>query len=249
MLYFPIAIVITTYFTILNSMYIPVAWIKHTLALISTLTSGNETMDEWSERVVRMQTILLFFIFGPIFLILAIPVDSFVFFYNLYTIPREEIEDKDDLITCDELNTFQETCTETLRYERFINGKNEVKTKINFIKINKSLQQKFMIKDRIYDLVYANYSDDKFIWDPALQKTIINPKFLRSIKQFILLKKLVSYCAESNSLVDIELLKSLIDQANLRLEMLMIEMRIGDLDIGKTKEEIFKDILFELFRT
>ena len=31
--------------------------------------------------------------------------------------------------------------------------------------------------------------------------------------------------------------------------MMMIEMKIGDLDIGKDRAEILKDIIFELFQT
>ena len=102
---------LTTFFTIYNTLHIPFAWIKHTSALIGTLTSGNETMDELSEKLARVQTIILFFIFGPIFLVLAIPCDSFVFFYNLYTIPIVDEEDDEDLITQNELDLFQLSCT------------------------------------------------------------------------------------------------------------------------------------------
>jgi hypothetical protein len=80
-------------------------------------------MDEWSERLIRLQTIILFLIFGPVFLILAIPIDSFVFFYNLYTIPLLDEVDDEDLITMDELDMFQLSCTQTLKYERFHNPK------------------------------------------------------------------------------------------------------------------------------
>ena len=96
-------------------------------------------------------------------------------------------------------------------------------------------------------MVYGNFDDDKFIYNEVKKQTVLNPKYLTSIKQFTLIKKLVSSCAESNDLVDIELLRSLIDQANIRLEMMTIEMRIGDLDIGKDRDAILKDIIFELF--
>jgi hypothetical protein len=60
---------------------------------------------------------------------------------------------------------------------------------------------------------------------------------------------LVSNCRESTDLVDIEMLNSLIDQANIRLEMMSIEMKIGDLDIGKDSSQIYKDVIHELFQT
>ena len=211
LLYFPIACVLTSYFTIYNTLYIPFAWIKHTITLVSTLTSGNETMDEWSERFIRLQTIILFLIFGPVFLTLAIPIDSFVFFYNLYTIPLLDEVDDEDLITMDELDTFQLSCTQTLKYERFHNPKQNLGSRVNFVKLNKNLQSKFMIQRKIWDLVYGNFDDDKFVYNEVKKKTVLNPKYLTSIKQFTLIKKLVSSCAESNNLVDIELLRSLID--------------------------------------
>lgn len=47
-------------------------------------------------------------------------------------------------------------------------------------------------------------------------------------------------------MVDIELLKSLVDQGNIRREMMAIEMRVSDLDIGKSLEQIECDALTEL---
>ena len=63
------------------------------------------------------------------------------------------------------------------------------------------------------------------------------------------MKKLVANSAEKTGLVDTELLVSLIDQVTLRCGMLNIEMRVGDLDIGKSEEEVFRDSLFELAKT
>ena len=45
-----------------------------------------------------------------------------------------------------------------------------------------------MIQKKIYDLVYGNSTDDKFIYSEVKKKTVINPKYLKSIKQFTLLK-------------------------------------------------------------
>ena len=40
-------------FTFLNIIYVPIAYFKHTLTLIRTLTDGDETMDEFSEKLHR----------------------------------------------------------------------------------------------------------------------------------------------------------------------------------------------------
>jgi hypothetical protein len=50
-LYFPIAIVFTCYFAVSTTLYVPVAYLGHTLALIKTLTDGDETMDELHEKL------------------------------------------------------------------------------------------------------------------------------------------------------------------------------------------------------
>jgi hypothetical protein len=112
MLYLPIALVVTLIFTIFNTMYVPIAWIKHIIALLRTLVSTNETLDEWSEKFVRLKTILFFIIFGPIILMLSLPIDSLVFFYNLYTIPTkaEYLKRDQDLITAKELEDMKICC-------------------------------------------------------------------------------------------------------------------------------------------
>ena len=88
----------------------------------------------------------MFLLFGPLFLVLAIPIDSFVFFYNLFTIPVSDQEEDEELITTEELDTFKLTCTQTLKWERFHNpAASKNKTRVNFVKLNKSLQQRFYI--------------------------------------------------------------------------------------------------------
>lgn len=136
---------LTTFFTLFNILYIPVATLKHTVVLIQSLTSGNENMDEWSEIFLRMQTIMLFMMFGPLFLVLAIPVDSFVFFYNLYTFPISEDESAEDLISKEDLETFQMCCIETLKTEKVRLNKHELKSRVNYVQLNKNLQSKFRI--------------------------------------------------------------------------------------------------------
>jgi len=63
----------------------PLAYAMHTIALIQTLTDSDETMDEFDEKLMRFFTIIKFIIIGPFYLIVSIPANAIVFFYNLYT--------------------------------------------------------------------------------------------------------------------------------------------------------------------
>ena len=76
---------ITTFFVLWNTIQFPFAYLVHTLALIQTITDSDETMDEFSEKMQRVLTIFKFIVAGPFILMLSIPVNGFVFFYNMYT--------------------------------------------------------------------------------------------------------------------------------------------------------------------
>jgi len=64
------------------------------IVLIQTITGANENMDDTSEKLNRLYTIIVFFLFGLPILLISIPVDGFVFFYNLFTSPDEDEEDE-----------------------------------------------------------------------------------------------------------------------------------------------------------
>jgi hypothetical protein len=106
-----------------------------------------------------------------------------------------------------------------------------------------------MIQEKIYDLIYDNFDSNKFVVDEKTGSKKLNPKYLSGIKEYNHLKKLVANCADKMGVVDTELLVSLIDQVTLRCNMMNIEMRVGDLDIGKTEDDVYKDSLFELAKT
>jgi len=50
-------------------------------------------MDEFHEKLRRFFTIIKFILGGHLCLIIAIPVDTFVFFRNLYTKPHDADEE------------------------------------------------------------------------------------------------------------------------------------------------------------
>ena len=72
---------------------------------------------------------------------------------------------------------------------------------------------------------------------------------LNGIKEYALIKNLVFLCAQKNKLVDVNLIKSLIDQVDLRCKMLAIEIKAGDLDYDGNEDVMFSDCLYELSKT
>ena len=79
------------------------------------------------------------------------------------------------------------------------------------MKLNKTLQKKLNIQDRIRDLVYNNTAVDKFITDPHTKTTKLNPSWLTSINEFNTFKKLVFNCADKQGKINIEMIRSLVD--------------------------------------
>ena len=58
LLYLPIGIIITILFSIENFLMVPVAYVSHLIVLVETLTDADETMDELSEKLTRVGTII-----------------------------------------------------------------------------------------------------------------------------------------------------------------------------------------------
>jgi len=77
----------------------------------------------------------------------------------------------------------------------------------------------------------------------------LHPKYLRGLKEFNELKRLIANSADKLGKVDINLLSSLTDQVNLRVQMLQIEINADELDLGKDENELYMDSLYELALT
>ena len=72
---------------------------------------------------------------------------------------------------------------------------------------------------------------------------------LNGIKEYAILKKLVTQCATKDKQVDTNLLIGLIHQVDLRCKMLAIEIKSGDLDYDGDEDKIYADSLYELSLT
>jgi hypothetical protein len=140
-MYLPINLVLTMSFTVVNVIQMPFAYLIHTLALIKTLTDSDETMDDFSEKFQRFITIVKFILVGPIYLLLSIPVNAFVFFYNMYTIAHDTGDNQiQNVFSKESLEQFSLTCERTLMETRKETG--DLKTnEVNFVRLNKALQR------------------------------------------------------------------------------------------------------------
>jgi len=139
LLYLPLGLTFMIVFTIQNVVYMPLAYFKHTMALIQTLTDSDETMDEFDEKLRRFYTIIQFIFLGPFFLVISIPIDMVNFLINLYSKPAEKISDDiQTRITPKTLELFQECCTEALRQEKH-HGPGRKSTKVSFVTLNRIL--------------------------------------------------------------------------------------------------------------
>ena len=67
------------------------------------------------------------------------------------------------------------------------------------------------IQEKIRELIFDNADPDKFIMDPVTKSSKLNPKYLKDINEFNVLKKLVSQCSDKSGMVSVDLLTSLID--------------------------------------
>ena len=54
MLYAPIGITITLFFTCINTLMLPIVYLKHIYSLVHTLMGKDETIDEFKEKIRRI---------------------------------------------------------------------------------------------------------------------------------------------------------------------------------------------------
>lgn len=94
-------------------------------------------------------------------------------------------------------------------------------------------------------MIYNNTSSDKFIYNSHTNSTRLNPTWLTGIHEFNTFKSLVFSCADKKGNVNIDIIRSLIDQVNLRCKMLELERRLGGLEM-EDEEIIYNYALYEL---
>ena len=134
-LYFPISIFITSIFVVVNVIMVPIAWLSHTWALFATIIANDETMDEFEEKLQRFFTVIQFFLIGFPYLLVSIPLDIVVFYYNLFTVPEEVYKEERVIFSEDSLFKFNLSLDESLK-ERRKNEPGARGTSVKFVDLN-----------------------------------------------------------------------------------------------------------------
>lgn len=94
-------------------------------------------MDEFDEKLARFVTIMQFIFIGPVMLIIAIPCDTFIFFWNLYTSSNDQEEIDREKIGLKSLELFKVCCAEELKQCR--KDTKSSGTLVDFASLNKRL--------------------------------------------------------------------------------------------------------------
>lgn len=220
MIYLPIGIFICLFFLSYSIVYTPLAYFQHIYVLTLTILDSDETMDELSEKLQRIYTIIKWIILGPFFLLFSCISDLIKFYINLFTKPLDaDVTLNPHVLSKSTVKLFVDVCKEILVETN--KGAVKFSNEVNFIDLNKKFQKRMDVLKNISTLIYKN-SDDKFYYDPVSDSQKINQSYLRELKEYAILKALVCNTANKSMVVDINLLLSLVDQVELRYKMFLI---------------------------
>jgi hypothetical protein len=86
MLYFPLSVFFTGGFAVVAVTMAPITYLLTTYGLMRRICESHEPV-EGEDPCERFTTFLKFLIFGPIIVVIMVPVDCFKFYYNLFTKP------------------------------------------------------------------------------------------------------------------------------------------------------------------
>jgi hypothetical protein len=90
-------------------------------------------------------------------------------------------------------------------------------------KVTIILQEKFDVIGEVARLIFDNRSEGKFVYNPYTKKNQISPVYLKKINEFNTLKKLIVKTANlKRGMVNVSLVKSMVQQVKLKFYMLLI---------------------------
>jgi hypothetical protein len=248
-LYLPFVCIIWTGFNLANLVFVPVSYIIYSLKLFFSLLD----QESLGSLVKRFGFLLAFLILGPIFLSICYIADFFIFFGNLFTKAEVDELSRYNKFNRDSIDLFEQTCDEMLSIQKqnkqtAIKEGNDINQYVNkygnfimeFPKFNQRLQEKFDIMSEIQKIIYDNTSTSKFVYNPFTGRNQISPVWMGKINDFNILKGLVAKTANGRTkIVDISLLKSFIEQVKLKVRILMIQKKYGQINLTRTESQIF----------
>jgi hypothetical protein len=136
LIYFPISVLICLYFLIQSIIVTPIAYTKHIYVLTLTILDSDETMDELSEKLQRVYTIVKWVLLGPFYLLIACLSDTYKFYINLFSKPLDADEVLNPyVLSRNTVQMFVDVCKEILVESNKKTDK--FSSEVNFIDLNK----------------------------------------------------------------------------------------------------------------
>lgn len=161
LLYLPVALLNIGFFIIMNSISAPLAYFKLLYSLTRRVCKMKKASDNESESNIctKLLTVFKFLLFGPIVLAVSIPVDCFVYIYNLFSVPAKDELSSDVLLTEECLQIFLECVEEALKENA---SKKKSSPEVNFVSLNKIIQKKLKVINSVTDLVFKSGNRAEF---------------------------------------------------------------------------------------
>jgi len=244
--FFPVAVCETFFFFLMSLVLAPVAYFVH----FSRLVGIAFRADQGGYKMVSILHAAEFLLNGIIYLLISMFSDPVKFFINLWTRPQfddSDIIDDSIHISREALNMFEEACDDVINYDK--QGENN--SMVDFVSFNKIMQLKFKLISEVYSLIYVHHGE-KFIYDKKSKRQKLNPIYLQRIKEYIRFKDMIISSAETNTdLVDLRMLRSFIEQVDIRIMILKVNIQqgISHLPGGKSLDDLFKESIKEMTMT
>jgi hypothetical protein len=248
LLYLPLSLFFTVIFCVLNVILVPWAYVRCVYGLLRKATAALEPEPAkcGHSAVTREEghlwiSLLQFTIFGPIILSLSIPVDCYVYYYNLYSKPEEPQYALETDLTLESLHAFCTCLDSALTSKRIKRIGNEV----NMIELNKLMRKKLGVVKLIYQMLFEDQSEDSWVRNEDTGLLKLRSEGMQQIKIFNELKLIVKKCTNKDGYVNTELLRSFVHSVTLRLRMLKTAEHHNDGNSGRNTKQVIDDTIYE----
>lgn len=187
LLFLPHAIVVLILFTLVNILSVPYVYIVTLYNLVKRIFINRGIM----ESIKAICNLLLYIPTAPILFICTLPIDSLVFFFNLYVSDlyfEEQGTRSKKMISIDtllEFNRFLKKLKVEIKGNKLLDEKN-----VPVVFVNKLAQKSLRVIEDIRDMIYSvNSSVPLFITDER-GRVKLNMNRLQRLKEFNIIKRI-----------------------------------------------------------
>lgn len=226
-IYMPYGLAVTIIFAAIALVTTPLSYCASVLRL-----AVNLPMDTELTEIEMACKFLQFVVLAPVFLFISFFLDVYNFFKHLFSKHSDEFHEKDHHLfnlTEEGFQEFEDTI------ESFEELAAEQRDKVSMVEINKALRENMQIHEQIQTLLYSQHDGQKFIRKPSTNQSILNPVYLRRIREYVTLKRIVCDTAHPHlgGLVEFSLLQSFVKEVHTRAKVISLYQR----QMGETPDE------------